>query len=477
MVLFRQWKVFVCVSGVVMAGVVFYALAGARYQAHMRILVRPGRADAPVSAQETAPLDLTHLTIAEEDLNSEVELLQDDEVLRRAVEANRLSEHDWLHFLRPWETHDERMERAARQLAKRLKAESLKKTNLITVAYASNDPHLAANVLRSLEAAYLEKHTVVHRPGGQFQFFEQQTAESRQRLENAKRQLLQFTAGNQIVAAAQQRDLALQRLSEMDAAYRQTEVELAETRQRIRSLEQKLPLLPERTQTQIRTADNPELLKALKSSLLELQLKRILLLSKYEPNHRLVKEVEQEIETAQNAIAAESISPVRDETTDRNVHYEWVKSELDSAQVRMTALEARQAETWAQASAYRFIAKEFGADAITQQDLENTEKAAEESYLLYLKKQEEARMADALDQRGIVNVAIAEEPVAPLLPVWSTWTLLLFGLAAAGAAGTGAAYAADYINPVFRDPQEVVAYLNIPVLASLPATTRRRELA
>jgi len=86
-------------------------------------------------------------------------------------------------------------------------------------------------------------------------------------------------------------------------------------------------------------------------------------------------------------------------------------------------------------------------------------------------------MADALDQRGIVNVAIAEEPVAPLLPVWSTWTLLLFGLAAAGAAGTGAAYAADYINPVFRDPQEVVAYLNIPVLASLPATTRRRELA
>ena len=45
----------------------------------------------------------------------------------------------------------------------------------------------------------------------------------------------------------------------------------------------------------------------------------------------------------------------------------------------------------------------------------------EESYLLYVKKQEEARMDDALDERGIVNVAIAEHPVAPALPVWSAW--------------------------------------------------------
>jgi uncharacterized protein involved in exopolysaccharide biosynthesis len=110
----------------------------------------------------------------------------------------------------------------------------------------------------------------------------------------------------------------------------------------------------------------------------------------------------------------------------------------------------------------------LGEDAVTQDDLVSSEKAAQETYLLYAKKQEEARMDDALDQRGIVNVAIAERPVAPALPVWSAWMVLVIGVAAAGATGTAAAFAADYVDPAFRTPEDVLAFLNAPVLASLP---------
>ena len=120
------------------------------------------------------------------------------------------------------------------------------------------------------------------------------------------------------------------------------------------------------------------------------------------------------------------------------------------------------------------MARQLGEDAIAQDDLISTEKAAEDSYLLYVKKQEEARMDDALDERGIVNVAIAEHPVAPALPVWSAWAVLAVGFAAAGAAGTGAAFAADYVDPAFRTPDDVLAYLHSPVLASLPRRARGR---
>lgn len=81
-------------------------------------------------------------------------------------------------------------------------------------------------------------------------------------------------------------------------------------------------------------------------------------------------------------------------------------------------------------------------------------------------------MDDALDQQGIVNVAIVEHPVAPALPLWSTWTALAIGLAAAGTAGTAAAFSADYLDPAFRTPEDVLAYLNSPVLASLPRRPR-----
>jgi len=83
-------------------------------------------------------------------------------------------------------------------------------------------------------------------------------------------------------------------------------------------------------------------------------------------------------------------------------------------------------------------------------------------------------MADALDQRGIVNVAIAQQPVAPALPVLSAWTVLLAGFVAAGAAGTAAAFAADYLDPAFRTPDDVLAYLEAPVLASLPRGVQGR---
>jgi hypothetical protein len=74
----------------------------------------------------------------------------------------------------------------------------------------------------------------------------------------------------------------------MDASYRQTRIDLTETQQRVWELESQLKKLPARTTTQVRVADNPELMKALKSSLLDLELKRTGLLTKFEPGHRLV---------------------------------------------------------------------------------------------------------------------------------------------------------------------------------------------
>jgi uncharacterized protein involved in exopolysaccharide biosynthesis len=317
----------------------------------------------------------------------------------------------------------------------------------------------------------------VHRPDGEFRFFEQQTVESRRQLEDAKQKLSAFTNDHGVVSASQQRDLALQKLAELDASARQTRIDLAATQRRVRELEGQVATLPARTTTQIRTADNPELLKALKTSLLDLQLKRTQLLTKFEPTHRLVQEVDQQIAQAQSAITAESLLPVRDETTDKNERYEWAKGELQRAQVEVQALQARGAATGVQQAAYRALAQKLGDDAIAQEDLIGTEKAALDNYLLYVKKQEESRMNDALDQKGIVNVAIAEQPVVPALPVWSAWTVLAVGVVAACLAGTGAAMGADYVDPAFRDPDDVVAYLKSPVLASLPRNLQGRLTA
>jgi len=468
MVLFRQRRIFVGTVGIIFFLALVYALVGTKYESHMKVLVRRGRADPPMTAQEHAPVEFARMEITEEELNSEVELLKDDDVLRKVAAINGLDAHDWLRFLRPGEEARARVERAAKRLATRLIVEPVKKTNLIAISYEAQDPRTAAGVLRSLADIYLEKHVEVHRPTGELHFFEQQTAESRRQLDEAGRQLLEFTMSHDVVAAGHQHDLALERLSAVDASYRQTQVEMEETQRRAQVLQAQLSALPERATTQIRTADNPELLRSLKSSLLDLELKRTALLTKFEPTHPLVQEVDQQISQAKGSIAAESLSPVRDETTEKNTNYEWAKSELQHMQVDLSGLQARAIATAVQLADYRQMARHLGEDAITQDDLMSTEKAAEENYLLYVRKREEARMADALDDRGIVNVAIAEQAVAPALPVWPGWVVVMAGLVGATVSGMGLAFVADHLDAAFRTPDEVFAYLNAPVLASLP---------
>ena len=46
-----------------------------------------------------------------------------------------------------------------------------------------------------------------------------------------------------------------------------------------------------------------------------------------------------------------------------------------------------------------------------------------------------------------MNVAIAEEPVVPSLPVWSVGLISLVGFVTALGTGAGVAFAADYLDP------------------------------
>ena len=98
----------------------------------------------------------------------------------------------------------------------------------------------------------------------------------------------------------------------------------------------------------------------------------------------------------------------------------------------------------------------------------NDLKAAEDKYLLYVNKREEARIGDALDQGGILNVAIAEQPAVPALPKLSGLAFGLIGLALGGAVSVGMAFIIDYLSPAFRTLDEITIYLGAPVLASLP---------
>ena len=468
-VLFRQRRPAVGFFLMVMAATLAYWLMAPAYQAHMTVLLRRERVDPAVTAESKEPLQLSRVEVSEEDLNSEVALLQDESLLRKVVEANGLERSGFLGWL-GLSTNDQphRIARGERALAQRVKVEPIRKSNLITVEYDSGDPAKAAAVLSSLASFYTEMHAEVHRPTGQSSFFAQESSESRNRLKTAENKLLEFTQNEGVVAGAVERDTELQRASELESSYRQTRVAHAEIEKRISALKTTLSSLPPRSTTTIKAADNPELFQVMKARLLELELKRTELLKLYEPSYRLVRELDEQIAQAKEAIEVETQSPLREETTEKDPNYEWAKAELEKAQVEETALRAREARTdWELSQAWA-RAQHLGESAIHQEDLLRNLKTAEETYLLYARKSEEARIGDALDERGILNVTIVEPPRAPVLPKRAGWVVMLAGLMAASGISTGVAFAADALDPALRTPDDVLACLEVPVLASLP---------
>ncbi|MGZ4733506.1 MAG: GumC family protein [Terriglobales bacterium] len=440
-----------------------FAVFSARYESHFKVLLRRGRFDPIASSQPPSAMEFTRPDITEEELNSEVELLRDEDLLKQVAKMAALVPADTPDLKRPAET-----EHAVRKLKRHLDVEALKKSNLIQVSYKDTDPERAARILAALSTLYVHRHTNLQRPAGEIQFFDQQAAEYEKRLHRSEAELAHFTRVRGVASAALERDIALQKLGEADAAYRQIDQDRVETERRIASLGEQLKSFPSRSVTLKRWADNPAALEKMKTRLLELQLKRAELLSRFEPSYRLVQEVEQEIAETRAAIAAEALTPVRDETTDKDPNYEWARMEMEKAQVQRDGLRARQSEAVAQVASLRQVAQQRQSDSVDQQGLILAAKAEEDNYLLYLHKREEARIGDALDERRILNVAIVEPPIAPALPVRSMFLYFLFAFGLATAFSVAVGFATEYFDPTIRTPGEAHVLLGAPVLAWLP---------
>jgi uncharacterized protein involved in exopolysaccharide biosynthesis len=461
---FRRRRIaLICFSGFLL-GTIMFALLTPKYRAETEILVKRERVDPVVSAELTQPLTI-QADVQEEEMNSEVEIIKSDDVLRKVVaqcDLDKPPKHAWFGSHTP----QQRADMALDGLRSSLIVEALPKTHIIRIAYSSRSPELSAHVLEALDSAYLEVHQDMHRSAGQLAFFDQQADNASRQLQAAEEQLKEFPKQGGVANPTLARDYTLQKLNEFNYNLGLTRQSIAETQNRIEALQQLSKTTPPRLTTQMREADNGQAMQQLETTLLNLQLKRSDMVSKYQPDYPPVKELDLEIASTQASIAAQK--PLADVTTDQNPAYLWIQSEQAKARADLRGSQAKATETESTIRQTMESARKLDADSIEQQDLLRTVKAAEENYLLYSHKREEARITEALDASKILNVVIAEKPSVPSFPAQSPWMLGLFGTMLAFAATAGIVFTMEYMDPSFRNPGEVQSVLNLPLLAAVP---------
>ena len=441
------------------------------YQAEMQVLVKHQRTDPLMTPRSISELfDVSNDIVSEEEVNNEVNLIQTPDLLRKVVLDTGLQNRKTLSsYLVRWAySPDEWVEHVTRRLGKHLNVEAETKTHLIDVTYRTDNPQLAANVLSSLAKFYMEKHLQVHRPPGALDFFERETTEYQKQMVDAEIKLAGYDRSSNAVASQLERDATVQKIADFNASLGQIRASIGATERQIQDLQQQLASTSPRLKTQEQATDAYMLLQQVKSELLTLELKRTELLTKYDPSYPLVQQVDQQIIEARAAVAQAEKEPTMATTTDHDPTYELLREELAKAKASLAMYHGQEAATLAVLRDMRTNAINLDQKALDQRDLLRTAKANEDNYLLYLRKREDARISDAMDTQQMVNVAVAQPPMAPMLPVLSPWLAEIIGLLLAVLIGISACFVAEHMTPSFHTPDDVAEILQVPIYASIP---------
>ncbi len=211
------------------------------------------------------------------------------------------------------------------------------------------------------------------------------------------------------------------------------------------------------------------LIQNLRQELNRLDLQRIELEAKFLPDYGPVVQVKQQILFTQTAIDRAQSTPPVEETTDRDPTFDWVTAELARLRAELTGVRSKQVELDYTITSVKTRSVELNSLDQLRVDLVRDAKVAEQYFLAYKQRAEEARIDDELDRQRITNVTIAEAPSLPSKPTGpgrSVLALALLVLSAIPALAVGVL--ADILDPTFRRPDELEDALGLPVLASIP---------
>lgn len=488
---FRRRTIFLQVTGIVTAAVLAGTLIWPPvYRSTSKILVQDNRAQLLVSPslQENLSNQPTTVSspVSEQDLNSEVELLTSDFLveqalsdlpatapetdplhkvldLTRSVIALPATSYDALHHVRPLTSQ----EQLAIKLADKLSASVIKRSNIIELSFKYNDAKWSQLFLTHLINRYLDLHALVSHDPNAERFFRNQATLLEKRLHASEQALQAVQMQTGISDLGEQRAALVTQLSAFEAEKRKAIAQEAATKQEIATLEAQLKGTPARLTKEARVVQNLAL-QQIKPQVLTLESERAELLSRYQPNSARIREVDAKLASARAILNRENKMEVQETTTDLNPTWTAIDAQLAEAKTTAASVSASEMELSNQVEKYREELNTLSRNGLGLERQQRQVDSDKEAYLSYLRKGEEARAAQALNQSKILNVSVAEPPTMPLRPDFPNVIMnLMVGLVAALGLALGAAYLEELYDPKLYSNRAIRQITGLPTVANL----------
>jgi uncharacterized protein involved in exopolysaccharide biosynthesis len=455
-------RVGLLVFGVIALGSIMWAPT---YESVSEILVQSNRAQLVVSPglREDAANQATQtVPVGEQDLNSEVELLTSPILIQQALAglksnprsgglrnlvASVVNLPDEAYLALHGGPRASSNQEAIQKVSNHLSATVIKRSNIIEVEIRSHDAAWAQAFLAQLMTSYLALHGRLSQNPQAQEFFQQQRDLLDQRLRQSEKELRGAQLQTGIAQFSEQQQALINQLSTAEASYRASGVQLDSTTQQIASEEAELAQTPERQIKESKTVQNYAL-QQLKPQMLQLETQRAELLTRYQPGSERIRQIDAKLKAGHDILTREKESNIQETTTDVNPNWQALDADLTKARAQAASYKAAQTTEAAQVAALRGQLTTMTSDGVTIETMQRQVDSDKEAYLSYVRKGEEARASEALNQSRILNVSVVQAPTAPIEPVSPRIMLnLITGLLFALILAAAAAYWSEEYDP------------------------------
>ena len=439
-VLFKRKVLIVLFIVLVVAGVfVGNMLWPATYESSAKIQMLRGRETLQPTTPLTDSVSTPLISMTKEDVNSEIEMIMSDDVMRAVAESLQLQAQagpvgqirDSVVRVLTMSSGEDVQNREIEVLRAAVIVRQVKDSYTMELFCRWPDPQQAQQILASTIDEYKKKHNeVFSTPPEADTVFTSKMDEIRGEWSASQQALQQFRKDNNVYGLEEERDLILEQYTiakKLALELEQLE-SVAEGADAAASTDEGImATLSRETQSTVITE--------LRLRLLELMLRRNEIVQSKGPNHPetigINNQVDQALDRLINAIdmSTESTAAQIRQYEERLVHLNSVIDEHDA--------------------------------------LVEEAKIKQDAYVFFAERVQEARVNTVLSDAGINNIVVVSEPSAPTSPIRPRKLFnLVLGLIAGIVGGIALAFFFDYLDHGLKTPEDMEHYLGVPPLAS-----------
>ena len=454
---FRRQRVFLLTFVTLFgAAVLITLLMPRKFEADAKLMVQNIRSQSPLS---TTPADrlIQQGDVSATEVNSEVDLLQSQDVARRALAGGAM----------PAGPTTEREQENVKALQRRLTVEAVHQTSLIDLKLLGSSPAAAEQQLSGLLKAYFEARAGHGRATDAAEFFNRQAADEDAQLTRDRQALTDFEVAHDLANLDDQKKLQVQRIGAIEDRLSEADAALAKQQSMTATQRRQLSTTPSRSTTVQRTLTNQYSQEHLDTLLVDLQNRRTELMKRYPPTDRQVVEVNDKIATTQRAIAEVRSHPADETATDVNPVWQQLQASVATSSGELSGIGAQRAELLRQRGEANARLHELQQATGTYDALQRKLAQTKADYTLYAQKRDEARISEALDREKMFDVAVIERPTASPEPVKPKPAVYLpVGFVLATLAGLGLALYTDTSAEQVYSPAQLDALTGTRTIAT-----------